>query len=136
MQHNWKKPSLVYLLVEGVTGAPRKLTEEEIDAQFERHEDTGWEPKLRSLYDMIGAEVIDCASLPGLGTLWFDDEGRLSGRKANPVASSLYNDFYRTQKGIVGNVLLVPTDDAPPNVVDAAISLLWKRSQDQIKNAN
>jgi hypothetical protein len=135
MQHNWKKPSLVYLLPEGWTGNPRKLTPDEIDAHFEQHEDTGWEPKLRSLYDMIECELIDCRSLPGLGTLWFDDEGRLSGRKQNSIASSIYNDAYRTREGILGNALLVPTDDAPPDVVEAAISLLWKMVQ-RSRNTN
>lgn len=136
MQRNLKKPSLVYLISEGATDAPRKFTEEEINSHFELHDDTGWVPKLRSLYDMIGAEVIDCASMPGLGALWFDDEGKLSGRTANPVASSLYNDVRRTRKVISGNVLLVPTDDAPLDVVEKVVSLLWKRAQDQIKNAN
>ena len=136
MQRNLKKPSLVYLISEGGTDAPRKLTEEEINSHFELHEDTGWEPKLQFLYDMIGAELIDCVPMPGLGTLWYDDEGKLSGRKANPVASSFYNDVRRTRKVISGNVLFVPTDDAPLDVVEKVISLLWKRAQDQIKNAN
>jgi hypothetical protein len=125
MEHNWKKPRIAYVLPEGESGKPRKLTTDEIDAHFEHHEDTGWEPKLQSLYGMIGCDLVDCRHLPGMGTVWFDDEGRLTGRKKNVLASFFYDRAYLSQEGILGTAVLVPTDDAPPELVEESINRIW-----------
>ena len=106
MEYMTKKPSAIYVLPEGVEDI-RKLSEEEVDAFLTEYEDTGWEPKLGSLYEACGCDCIDMRNLPGLGTLWFDDNGRLAGRRLSFAASALYEYVYRSGEGILGAAVLV-----------------------------
>lgn len=55
-------------------------------------------------------------TLPGLGTLCLDEEGRLRNRRLNPVASLLY-DSVGGIGPIVGAALLVPADGSEPSEV-------------------
>ena len=106
MEYMTTKPRLIYVLPEGL-GDVRKLSEEEVDAFLTEYEDTGWEPKLHSLYEACECDCIDMRNLPGLGTLWFDDTGRLTERRPSPAASALYEYAYRSREGILGTAVLV-----------------------------
>jgi hypothetical protein len=54
------------------------------------YEDTGWEPDLDWLYARIGCRTVEYASLPDVGQLWIDEEGKLSKRPLNLIGTLLY----------------------------------------------
>jgi hypothetical protein len=131
---NQTRPSCAYLLLEGFSSPPRKLTPEEMDTLFTRYEDTGWEPRLEEVRRLTGSEMIEAVRLPGLGTLWCDEEGLLRDRKVNPVASLMYSATTRTPGSIVGAAVLVPTDGADPEDVAYGVELSWTRCN-EMRNA-
>lgn len=126
MSTNLIKPRLVYVLSEGTLNPPRKLTENEIDSLFEHYEETGWEPRLQPLYELIGCNLVERVVLPRMGTLWIDEEGRLSERKPNLLASLFYRHSNHTSENIVGPAVLIPEDECLPEVVERDIEGLWK----------
>lgn len=135
MKHMYDKPSVVFVLTD--EGA-RRLSDAEADAFMQKYEDTGWEPRLESLYEACGCSMIDVRDLPGLGQLWFDDEGRLAGKGVNPVASALYEHCYRTGEGILGDAVLVLYPDATAGAAFVeTLSSQWIATRDDArKNAN
>lgn len=129
MEYMRTKPVSIYILPEGL-GDIQKLSEEKVDAFLTEYEDTGWEPKLGLLYEACGCTCIDMRALPGLGTLWFDDEGRLTGRLPSPSASALYEHVYRSGEGILGTAVLVVS----PGSEETAEAILGDL-QDQVETS-
>jgi len=139
MTHMHKRPTRVWVLSDGDHG-PRLLTEAELEKVFTRYEDTGFEPKLEWLYETIGCRCVDLRELPGLGHLWFDDEGRLAGRPQNDVASAVYEYCYRSGEGILGMAVLICYENVPEgadqDVLMTAYESIKKARAAQEKVAN
>ena len=134
--YHWERPSIVYLLPEGFGVQPRKLTEAELEGFFEQYPDTGYEPRLEKLYDACVCSMIEMKSLHGLGYLWFDEEGKLTGRKHNPVASFLFQDVYCTTDNIVGVAVLVVTPGEDPEAVAKSLALITEQTLAQHRSVN
>jgi hypothetical protein len=111
------KPVAVYVFPEG-SESPRRLSAEETETLFDHYEDTGFEPKLEALYRLCDCDCVELVVLPGLGSLWLDEEGRLKGRKVSPVASVLYQCAVNPGGDVVGTSVLVVDPSMPASTVD------------------
>lgn len=102
-------PQEVWVLPPGLDEDPRQVREEgELKEIFTQYDDTGFEPRLEWLYESIKCDTIDFRDLPGMGHLWFDDEGKLKeDPRVNLLATMLYQACYSADDPIVGTVILV-----------------------------
>jgi hypothetical protein len=120
MKNMHDRPAGIYIISLNPAKPPRRLSDDEQDAFLTKYEDTGWEPKLDSLYRECDCTCVELRDIPGLGHLWFDEEGRLTRRPRNPVASAIYENSYRTGEGILGDAVLV----LYPDVSDKNVTIL------------
>lgn len=133
-----ERPTQVWVLHEG-TREPVLLSNDQVAAGFIQYPDTGWEPILGWLYEQVSCTCIDRRVLPGLGALWFDDNGRMRKRRHNPVASALYEYCYRTGEGVVGTAVLVvdPKISAvSAKDVETSIAYTYRRISEQLLQLN
>jgi hypothetical protein len=101
------------------SGLPqRRLTEAELAGFFHAHDkEPGGTPfpSFERLYRLMDCHTVERLVLPGLGTLWCDENGGLCGRPVNPVGTALAQVAYRSEEvGVVGTAVLVVdpgTDD-------------------------
>lgn len=121
------RPKTVYLIPEGYREAPRLLTPQELEALLEHYPDTGWEPKLAPLKHLLRCDWIERASLPGLGDLWVDEEGKLNGSVVNPVASVLYFSALGFPDLVVGRGVLIIEPSLEPSKIEQMVRDAWER---------
>lgn len=136
--HIMAKPKVIYVLRED--GPPVRFSPEEVDGFMTHYDDTGWEPKLEALHRRCECTCIDMRVLPGLGHLWFDDEGLLKDRPMNPLATAFYSFIYGMEP-LVGTAVLVVdpdamTEDEAVGLVDRAFRLVDKKRREMRSHLN
>jgi hypothetical protein len=60
---------------------------------------------LKAFYGHLGANLVQMVSFPW-GELWVDEEGKLTGRDFNPVATKIWAGSYGRTDTIVGPAIL------------------------------
>lgn len=111
-------PKRVWVLPTDPMEEPKQVPEERLPEIFAHYpEETGYEPKLEFLYKVIDTDCIDLRVIPGLGTLWLDDNGLLRDTpEVNPIATCLYaKHFMAGAQGhpVVGTCVLVIDPNTP-----------------------
>lgn len=67
--------------------------------------------RLRTMYAALDCTLVDVVRLTTCLDMWVDDEGLLTGRPVNPVATALARHYGYVHQHYVGPVLLCSVDD-------------------------
>lgn len=76
------------------------------------YEDTGIEPTLQGLYDLLECRTVELLRLPD-GDVWIDEEGKLKGLPFNVLATFLFGRWLLPGDVLVGPVLLIRRGQYP-----------------------